>query len=139
MAKPELGEKRLCPSCGAKYYDLNRDPITCPKCSAVFELAETAKAKPEKEAEPKPAAAATEDEDEAETTGPEIISLEDAEDDDGDTVDGDGDDVPDDIPDVEIEDDDDDAADGPFLDDDDDDDDNIADIIPVRGDDKEDT
>ena len=37
------------------------------------------------------------------------------------------------------EDDDDDAADGPFLDDDDDDDDNIADIIPVRGDDKEDT
>lgn len=39
MAKPELGTKRLCASCGAKFYDLNHDPITCPKCSAVYEVA----------------------------------------------------------------------------------------------------
>lgn len=38
MAKPELGIKRLCASCGAKFYDLNRDPITCPKCGTVFEV-----------------------------------------------------------------------------------------------------
>jgi uncharacterized protein (TIGR02300 family) len=38
VAKPELGTKRLCPSCGAKFYDLNRDPITCPKCGAAIEL-----------------------------------------------------------------------------------------------------
>lgn len=38
MAKPELGAKRLCPSCGTKYYDLNRDPILCPKCGTAFEL-----------------------------------------------------------------------------------------------------
>ena len=36
MSKEELGLKRLCASCGAKFYDLNRDPITCPKCGAVY-------------------------------------------------------------------------------------------------------
>jgi uncharacterized protein (TIGR02300 family) len=39
VAKPELGTKRLCASCGAKFYDLNKDPITCPKCGTVFEVA----------------------------------------------------------------------------------------------------
>ena len=37
MAKPELGTKRLCAHCGAKFYDLNHSPIACPKCGAVFE------------------------------------------------------------------------------------------------------
>ena len=36
MAKPELGTKRLCGSCGAKFYDLHHDPIVCPKCATVF-------------------------------------------------------------------------------------------------------
>lgn len=36
MAKPELGTKRLCASCGAKFYDLGKDPIICPKCETVF-------------------------------------------------------------------------------------------------------
>ena len=58
MAKPELGEKRLCPNCAAKYYDLNKDPILCPKCGTPFEVAVVhTKTKPEKEV-PKPAAAA---------------------------------------------------------------------------------
>ena len=39
MAKPELGTKRLCASCGAKFYDLNKDPIHCPKCGTVYEVA----------------------------------------------------------------------------------------------------
>src|SRR4029079_10204197 len=38
VAKPELGTKRLCGSCGAKFYDLNKDPIHCPKCGTVFEV-----------------------------------------------------------------------------------------------------
>jgi uncharacterized protein (TIGR02300 family) len=38
VAKPELGTKRLCAGCGAKFYDLNKDPITCPKCGTVFEV-----------------------------------------------------------------------------------------------------
>jgi uncharacterized protein (TIGR02300 family) len=37
VAKPELGTKRLCARCSAKFYDLNQAPITCPKCGAVFE------------------------------------------------------------------------------------------------------
>ena len=37
MAKPEWGTKRICPSCGARYYDLLRDPVVCPKCSTPFD------------------------------------------------------------------------------------------------------
>jgi uncharacterized protein (TIGR02300 family) len=36
VAKPDLGTKRLCASCGAKFYDLGKDPIICPKCETVF-------------------------------------------------------------------------------------------------------
>jgi uncharacterized protein (TIGR02300 family) len=39
VAKPELGTKRLCTNCSAKFYDLNKDPIRCPKCGTVHEVA----------------------------------------------------------------------------------------------------
>jgi len=32
MAKPELGTKRQCVSCGARFYDLTKAPAVCPKC-----------------------------------------------------------------------------------------------------------
>jgi uncharacterized protein (TIGR02300 family) len=32
MAKPELGLKRICVSCGTRFYDLARAPAVCPKC-----------------------------------------------------------------------------------------------------------
>lgn len=32
MAKPELGTKRVCVSCGTRFYDLTRVPAVCPKC-----------------------------------------------------------------------------------------------------------
>jgi uncharacterized protein (TIGR02300 family) len=32
MAKAELGLKRTCIACGAKFYDLMRSPVICPKC-----------------------------------------------------------------------------------------------------------
>ena len=38
MAKADLGTKRLCPSCGARYYDLNHSPIICPRCGTQFEV-----------------------------------------------------------------------------------------------------
>lgn len=31
-----LGEKRTCPSCSAKFYDLGKDPCKCPKCGHSF-------------------------------------------------------------------------------------------------------
>lgn len=37
VAKTELGTKRICASCGTRFYDLNRTPILCPKCEAVFQ------------------------------------------------------------------------------------------------------
>jgi len=37
LAKPEWGLKRVCQSCGAKFYDLQRSPILCPKCGAEFD------------------------------------------------------------------------------------------------------
>jgi uncharacterized protein (TIGR02300 family) len=39
MTKPELGTKRLCASCSARFYDLLHTPITCPKCGAVLATA----------------------------------------------------------------------------------------------------
>ncbi|MGL4636179.1 MAG: TIGR02300 family protein [Beijerinckiaceae bacterium] len=30
MAKPELGTKRVCPTTGRKFYDLNNDPVVSP-------------------------------------------------------------------------------------------------------------
>ncbi len=33
----ERGNKRTCPSCEARFYDLNRDPMTCPMCQEQFE------------------------------------------------------------------------------------------------------
>ena len=41
MAKPEWGKKRTCQNCGAKYYDLQKDPPTCPKCDTVFQGEQT--------------------------------------------------------------------------------------------------
>ena len=34
--KREWGTKRTCPSCGARFYDLGRKPISCPKCHATY-------------------------------------------------------------------------------------------------------
>ena len=37
MAKPNWGLKRTCASCSAKFYDLGKDHIECPKCGAEFD------------------------------------------------------------------------------------------------------
>jgi uncharacterized protein (TIGR02300 family) len=39
--KQARGTKRTCQSneCGARFYDLNRDPITCPICGSIYALA----------------------------------------------------------------------------------------------------
>ena len=79
MAKPELGTKRLCGNCGAKFYDLNKDPIVCPKCQTVMALAAVAaRSRPE----PVAARAAKPEPEEVvapETQEAEFVSLEDAD------------------------------------------------------------
>lgn len=37
MSKPEWGTKRTCQSCGAHFYDLRKDTITCPKCGVTYD------------------------------------------------------------------------------------------------------
>lgn len=81
MAKPELGTKRLCGSCGAKFYDLSKSPIVCPKCGTIFEVVvPVSRAKPDaaRAAAPVAAAAAVVVE-AAETPDAEFVSLEDAD------------------------------------------------------------
>ena len=38
MIEDNRGIKRTCQGCGARFYDLNSNPIVCPKCDKVFEL-----------------------------------------------------------------------------------------------------
>lgn len=35
--KTARGTKRVCQNCSNKFYDLSRDPITCPICNTVFQ------------------------------------------------------------------------------------------------------
>jgi uncharacterized protein (TIGR02300 family) len=80
VVKPELGIKRLCTECGAKFYDLLKNPIVCPKCGATYAVVTpTPKSKPAAaQAAPAPVV--------AEAVAPvvveeaaELVSLEDAE------------------------------------------------------------
>ena len=52
MLKQAWGSKRQCLECGARFYDLNKDPIICPKCHKVFEPEAT---KPSRRGRPQPA------------------------------------------------------------------------------------
>ena len=109
MVSDELGTKRTCPSCGTRFYDLNKDPITCPKCAQAFvaepllpSKADGPVAKPK--AAPKPSAR-DEDEDELEDNDT-LVSLDDLDEDTDDGDDDDDDDVSlDDIADVASDDD----------------------------------
>lgn len=125
MSKNKLGTKRQCPSCEAKYYDLNRTPITCPKCQHIFDQSvdeELNELEIEEDAIEK-----LDDEEIKGEEGPEIITLEEAESEQmGGTT-----------PDIESDENIVTDESESFLGDDDDDDDDVADIV-VGSDDDED-
>ncbi len=50
MPKPELGVRRRCLSCEAAFFDLNRAPILCVKCGAVFNIVELPRSPPRRAA-----------------------------------------------------------------------------------------
>jgi uncharacterized protein (TIGR02300 family) len=80
VAKPELGTKRLCGNCSAKFYDLNKTPIVCPKCNTVMEVtAVAARVRPEPVAPVRPVAPVAEETLVPETPDAEFVSLEEAD------------------------------------------------------------
>ncbi len=81
MAKPELGEKQICPNCGAKFYDLTRRPAHCPKCATEFDPEEVVKTR---RARPRPA---SDDQDDELPEKPEADDSAEAEDDFGEEAD----------------------------------------------------
>ncbi len=46
MPKDEWGVKRVCPTCGTRFYDLRHDPMTCPNCAAIFSVESLTAVKP---------------------------------------------------------------------------------------------
>ena len=76
MAKPELGIKRSCGSCGAKFYDLARSPILCPKCGTLYEVVAPSRAA--RQASAAAAAPVPAEEEAIPAAGAEVISLDEA-------------------------------------------------------------
>jgi uncharacterized protein (TIGR02300 family) len=57
LAKPDWGSKRQCHNCGARFYDLNREEVICPKCGTVYDpdaVLKSRRSKPAPVAEEKP-------------------------------------------------------------------------------------
>lgn len=145
MAKPELGTKRICTECSAKFYDLMKDPAVCPKCGTELNFQqEEPKPEPEKEKVVAPEAKSKADTDDNDKDAPEsdavvsfeeadketkgaksarIASLDDDDDDDDDDLDLGDDVVIDDLDDDDV------VDDSTLLDDDDDFDDDVSNII----------
>lgn len=118
MAKPELGTKRVCPTTGRKFYDLNKDPIVSPYTGEAF---------PRSMFEPQAKNTRPADDDaDDESADPATVSLEEADNDEVGKIDVDVD------VDVDGDSDDDDA----FLEEEDDSDD-VAGLIDSDIDDDE--
>ena len=84
MAKPELGLKRVCVSCGTRFYDLARAPAICPKCGteqpAEQPKLKRATAVPDERLKKRPAAQEAEGDEMVEVEGDEgDEAIEDAE------------------------------------------------------------
>jgi uncharacterized protein (TIGR02300 family) len=113
VAKPELGAKRQCQACGAKFFDLNKDPIVCPKCGTVFQGA--MRARP----------ASKEDEEDTEIATPagvDVVSLDEVEAGEEKTVET----V---VGDIDVEDDAGEVEDDSFLEEEEEEDDDVSNLI----------
>jgi uncharacterized protein (TIGR02300 family) len=115
LAKLELGSKHQCQNCGAKFFDLNKDPIVCPKCGTVFQGA-AARARPTAKPEEEEADVAT-------PAGVDVVSLDEveaAEEKAAEPV----------VDDIDVEEDaEEDGADDPFLEEEEEDDDDVSNLI----------
>ena len=134
MAKSELGTKRICPTTGKKFYDLNKNPVISPYTGEVVPIAPIAPARAPRGAEARAAAQeAVPEPAEAEET----VSLEeaDAEENTGKVKAV----VPESEDDIEVDEtiEDDDDDDSTFIADDEEGDEDVTDIIGDVGGDEE--
>lgn len=93
MAKAEWGTKRICPSCGARYYDMKKKTPVCPSCNTAYDPEQVMKSRRGRAAAkpPAPEEAAEDAVDTLPDTGGEETDdalIEDAEElsDDGETL-----------------------------------------------------
>ena len=114
MAKSELGTKRQCQNCAAKFFDLNKDPIICPKCGTVF-LGATARARPTAKPEEEEAELST-------PAGVEVVSLDEVEASEEKAAEPA-------VDDIDVEEDDAETPDDPFLEEEEEDDDDVTNLI----------
>ena len=96
MGKIERGVKRICQNCGTLYYDLDNDPIICPKCGVEFDPEAILKSRRTRPLVPDNKENQQSDAEETDNPG-DIDEVETTIEDD------EGDDVVDIIPDVEID------------------------------------
>ncbi|WP_244069059.1 TIGR02300 family protein [Bradyrhizobium sp. Ce-3] len=134
MAKSELGTKRICPTTGKKFYDLNKNPVISPYTGEVVPIAPVAPPRGRSAPVHSPATAAEMPET-AETE--ETVSLEeaDAEENTGKVKAQ----VPESEDDIEVDEtiDDDDDDDSTFIADEEEGDEDVTDIIGDVGGDEE--
>jgi uncharacterized protein (TIGR02300 family) len=78
MSKPARGIKRVCQSCGTRFYDLGRTPIVCPSCQAVYQVTQPTSRRGERAPAPE-VREKVEPEVETAAAEPETISLEEVE------------------------------------------------------------
>jgi uncharacterized protein (TIGR02300 family) len=121
VARPELGTKRVCPTTGRKFYDLNKDPIISPYTGQVVVIAAAPLLRGRPEAVAPRVDQTEEDTDLDPAADAELISLEEADDEASaaKTVVGDDD--------IDVE--DDPVADDTFLEEDEDENDDVTDLI----------
>jgi len=135
VAKSELGTKRICPTTGKKFYDLNKNPVISPYTGEVVPIAPIAPARGTRGAEARHAAAADTTPEPAEAE--ELVSLEeaDAEENTGKVKAV----VPESEDDIEVDEtiDDDDDDDSTFIADEEEGDEDVTDIIGDVGGDEE--
>ena len=97
MAKDKLGLKRICLSCGMRFYDFKRSPIICPGCGTEFDPESLLKGRKSRAALKSPAKADFSDDaddlDETEFDDDDVNVADNKDDDDDDDMDFDEDDV----------------------------------------------
>ncbi|MGV7030893.1 TIGR02300 family protein [Methylobacterium symbioticum] len=129
MDQSERGTKRICPTTGRKFYDLNRDPVISPYTGEVVPTAVAAAYG--RGAPPAFSRKPVVDEEEPETEGPELVSLDEVEAEEADTA-RDSDTESDDL---NVEDDAESSDDDTLIEDEDDD--SATDLVDVENDDED--